>query len=175
MIEEEWRDIEGYKGKYQVSSMGNVKSLNYNNTGGEKILKPGKNKGGYLYVNLWKNNKGKNVTIHRLVATAFIDNPKNKPHIDHINTIRDDNRACNLRWVTQKENNNNPISVSKLSGANSCRARKVLQFNKEGVLVREWDCMMDAERELGFSSGHISDCCLGKYKTAYGYKWQYAE
>lgn len=170
---EEWRDIEGYEGKYQVSSLGRVKSLNYNNTMEEKILKQGKCDG-YLKVVLCKNNKIKRFFVHRLVACAFIDNKDNKPQIDHINAIKDDNRAGNLRWVTNKENSNNPISISKHYGANNYKARKVLQFTKEGLFIREWGCTMDIKRDLGFSQSNISSCCLGKLKTSHGFIWQYA-
>lgn len=170
---EVWKDIKGYEGLYIVSSFGRVKSLDYLHTGKEKILKPWKQKNGYLQVQLCKNKKRKGVTVHRLVATAFIDNPENKPQIDHINSIKDDNRVDNLRWCTAKENTNNAITISKRYGANSCRARGVLQFTKEGVFVRKWECMRDAARVLGIGYKHISSCCLGKRKTAYGYKWKY--
>ena len=183
MMEEEWRDIEGYKCLYQVSNMGKVKSLNYKRTCKEKILKTGKNKNGYLRVILCKNNKHKKFLVHRLVATAFIDNPENKPNIDHINTIKDDNRAENLRWCTQKENIYNPISrkrfldnspIAGKFGKDHYRSKKLLQFTKEGVFIREWDCAMDVKRDLGFNNSHISACCSGKRKTAYNYKWKYA-
>lgn len=174
MAEEIWKDIENYEGKYQVSSLGRVKSLDYLRTGEERILRQYKQKGGYLFVILCKNNKVKKFLVHRLVALAFIDNPDCKEEIDHINTISDDNRACNLRWTTHKENSNNVLTIAKRYGANSCNARKVLQFTKEGVFVKEWNCMMDVQRELRFSISHISNCCLGKRKTCGGFVWKYA-
>ena len=127
-----------------------------------------------MFVILFKNNKRKSFKVHRLVATAFIPNTYNKPCIDHINTIKDDNRADNLRWVTQKENNNNALTRSKRSGVNNYKAIEVLQFTKDGKFIRKWDCMMDVERELGFSNSNISCCCQGKQKTAYGFVWKYA-
>ena len=110
-----WKDIKDYEGIYQVSNLGNIKSLNNNKTKKEKILKLVKCNG-YLRVNLYKNNSHKNYAVHRLVAEAFIPNPNNKPFIDHINTIKDDNRAENLRWVTHKENMNNPLTREKQRG-----------------------------------------------------------
>ena len=95
---EQWRDIKGYIGLYQISNMGNVKSLISN-----KNLKPVPNIDGYLHVNLHKDGKGKMHSVHRLVALHFIPNPENKPTVDHINTIRTDNRVSNLRWFTRKE------------------------------------------------------------------------
>lgn len=109
---EEWKDIEDYP-NYQVSSMGRIKSLNYNKTGKEKIMKVTPCNG-YFNLTLCKDGKTKQFQIHRLVAQAFIPNPENKPEIDHINTDRTDNRVENLRWVTHKENSNNPITLNKL-------------------------------------------------------------
>ena len=104
MKEEVWKPIKDYEGLYEISNLGRVKSLNYKRTGKEKILKNTVCNDGYLKVGLTKNGKDKVFRIHRLVAEAFIPNPENKPFIDHINTIRDDNRIENLRWCTQKEN-----------------------------------------------------------------------
>ena len=118
---EEWRDIEGYEGLYQVSNLGRVKSLNrfiYKNNGTIQPLKgkicamcPDNNN--YIKVSLCKNGKYALKLVHRLVAIAFIPNPENKPEIDHINTDRKDNRVENLRWCTHKENVNNPLTISK--------------------------------------------------------------
>lgn len=103
-----WRDIKGYENLYKVSNQGNVKSLIHKN---QKILKLTKTKSGYLRVTLFKNEERKSFLVHRLIAETFIPNPENKPCVDHINTIRDDNRVENLRWVTHKENNNNELSL----------------------------------------------------------------
>ena len=113
MEEEIWKPIKGYEGLYEISNLGRVKSLNYNRTGKEEILKNAECSNGYLTVGLTKNGKQKLFKIHRLVAEAFIPNPENKPCIDHINTIKNDNRVENLRWVTNEENNNNPLTKKK--------------------------------------------------------------
>lgn len=112
-LNEEWKDIKGYEGLYQVSNKGRVKSLKNKGVDRECILKVVTNRG-YLQVRLCKNSNVKTLKIHRLVAEAFIPNPDNKPCIDHINTERTDNSVENLRWCTQKENMNNPITIKKV-------------------------------------------------------------
>ena len=109
---EVWKEIKGYEGLYEVSSEGRVRS-----TGKKKgIMRPGTSKG-YLKVGLTKDGSRKMYRVHRLVAFAFIPNPDNKPEIDHINGDRKDNRVENLRWMTHKENNNNPVTLEKRSEA----------------------------------------------------------
>lgn len=105
----EWKDIVGYEGLYKISNDGQVYSLISN-----KYLKFRFVKDGYYGISLFK----KSFLIHRLVAQAFIPNPHNKLCIDHINTIRTDNRVENLRWCTHKENCNNPLTKHKLSESN---------------------------------------------------------
>lgn len=111
-MEEIWKDITGYEGTYQISNFGNIKSLKretIDKNGNrhvclEKILKVSRNIHGYYATPLYKDYKVNMHTIHRLVATHFIDNPMKKPFINHINGVRDDNRIENLEWVNQREN-----------------------------------------------------------------------
>lgn len=102
-IQEEWKDIEGYEGKYQVSNTGNVRSLNYNNTGKPRILKIKINKYGFAEVTLSKNNKSKDFMLARLVAGAFIPNPCNKPKVMHISKDGTNNCIDNLKWAYDSE------------------------------------------------------------------------
>lgn len=97
-----WKEIDDYNGDYLVSNLGRVKSLKY---GKERILKPQKQKTGYLTINLCKNGKMKTSRINRLVAEAFLPNPKNLPEVDHINSDKMDNRVENLQWISRVENN----------------------------------------------------------------------
>ena len=101
---EVFKDIVGFEGKYQISNLGNVKSLNYKNTHQEKLLKPVPHSKGYLKIQLMKDGKRKSFFIHRLVAEAFLSNPDNKPEVNHINSNRQDNRLENLEWVSTSEN-----------------------------------------------------------------------
>ena len=103
-MNEIWKDIVGYEGLYQVSNLGNVKRINFFKK--ERFVIPCSKGSGYLYVSLSKNNKQKNFYIHRLVATAFIENPDNLPVINHKDENRSNNIVDNLEWCTQKYNCN---------------------------------------------------------------------
>ena len=156
---EEWRDIIGYEGLYQVSIFGRVKSLKF---GKEKILKPGTNACGYLQVILCKDGKKKVCNVHRLVANAFLPNPNNLPEVNHINEIKTDNRVSNLEWMTSKDNTRYSQAVA------------VNQFTLDGRFIRTWDCIMEIQYQLGFNNRNIGSCCQGKRKSAYGFLWRYA-
>lgn len=114
-MEEIWKDIIGYENMYQVSNFGRVKSLArytcQNHLLTEKILKISHNNKGYCDVSLRKNGIRKHYKVHRLVAMAFVENPKNLNEVDHIDTNKDNNRFDNLRWVTHSENHLNPLTV----------------------------------------------------------------
>lgn len=111
-MEEIWKDIPEYEGIYQVSTMGRIK---VRRKGNERISIGVLDKStGYRRFSLYKNGEGKRAYVHRLVAESFVPNVENKSEIDHINTIRHDNRVENLRWVTRKENRNNPMSLEHL-------------------------------------------------------------
>ena len=103
-MEELFRDVAGYEGLYQVSNLGNVKSLNYLNTGQVRILKQRKHTDGYLQINLWKEGKMKTHYVHRLVAQAFIENPDNLPEVNHIDENKQNNRVDNLEWCEHTYN-----------------------------------------------------------------------
>lgn len=186
-MEEIWKQIKNYEGLYEVSNMGRVRSLPRKTTKG-KIISPNVKKNGYLTVSLFKDGKQNYKLIHRLVAEAFIDNPENKSYIDHVNTIKNDNRAENLRWVTQKENMNNPLTLKKINenetikkgfwkgcfGKDNPRSTPIIQLTLDGKIVQFWASAAVCKKETGFSNSIIGEVCKGKRKEAYGYLWRYS-
>ena len=180
MTKEIWKTIPGFEGLYEVSTQGRVRSLDkyVNSRWGCKrlikgqIIKPIEHYNGYLFVSLYYQRKQIIKSVHRIVAETFISNPDNKPCIDHINTNRQDNRIVNLRWCTPKENEANELTKAKHINGNN--AKKVNQLTLDGELVRVWLSGREITRELGFDNRGISDCCIGKRKTAYGFKWSFA-
>ena len=185
-MDEIWSDIYftenginyDYRGLYQISNLGNVKSLNYNKTKREKIMKKVKLKNDYLSISLNKNNNSKKFLIHRLVAHMFCDGYFDGAEVDHINTIRDDNRAEKWKWCTKTENRNNQITKDKYSDVNKKennpmygKGRKVVQYDLNNNLIKIWNCIADAQRELKIN--HISACCRGERKKAGGFVWKY--
>ena len=176
-MNEIWKDIDEFEGLYQISNLGNVKSLNYNRTGKERILKPGNNGCGYLFVILYKNGKLKHFTIHRLVANAFLENPDNKSDVNHKDEDKTNNNVDNLEWMTSKENNNYGTRNERMAKSlinHHKKSKSVLQFTKNVEFIKEWPSTMQIERELGFANSAISECCNEKRKSAYGYIWKFA-
>lgn len=159
-----FKDIEGYKGLYQVSNLGNVKSLGNGNSNNskEKILKPTKDKKGYLTVDLYKDGKRKIYKVHRLVAKVFIENPNNLPQVNHKDEDKTNNAVENLEFCDAKYNINYGTRNEKISKQLMC-----LETGKIYTSTRE------VQKQLGFSHSNISRCCNGKLKQAYGYTWCY--
>lgn len=179
---EEWRDIEGYEGLYQVSDQGRVKSLNYHMTGEERILKQSRVcKKKYWRVQLYKNGRGKFYPVHRLVAQAFMPNPDNLPEINHKDENPSNNRVENLEWCDRKYNcnygtRNQRVAEAKRGKYNTKVSKPVAQFTKSGNFIKEYPSTMEAYRQTGINFTNICYCCMGKnYRhTAGGYIWEYA-
>lgn len=167
---ENWRDIPGYVGIYQVSDNGNVRRKEkYKAVPG--VLRPNKRPNGYLCVDLSKDCKRKTFLIHRLVSLAFIPNPDNLPQINHKNENKADNRVENLEWCDSRYNNNYGTVKKRISITKSI---PIIQCNMNGEIIRKYYGMNEAARQTGIYVQNIHKCCIGVYKTAGGYKWKYA-
>lgn len=161
-MEEIWKDIKDYEGLYQVSNLGNVKSLPRQGTKGGLLKlterQDKKHKKNYLRAALTKNGKTKWYTVSRLVAEAFIPNPDNLPEVDHINNNEVDNRVENLQWISKKDN------IVKDQGIKIICVETGEQF----------DCIADAHRAFNrtIHSSAIREALDNKNRTAYGYHWR---
>jgi hypothetical protein len=117
-MEEIWKPIQGYEGRYEVSNTGCVKSLKYRNSNRHQILKPillGEKRRRYYYVILHNKNKYKHMRINRLVAIAFVPNPLNLPQVNHIDNDPLNNNDWNLEWMTNRQNATHAASLRKRS------------------------------------------------------------
>ena len=175
---ETWKDIPGYEGLYQVSNIGNVRSMNYMGHGAVKKLTLKCNNTGRLWVDLCKNGSPKCFLVHRLVALAFIPNPNGYPQINHIDENPKNNRVENLEWCTalynvRAYNERHPDKLNAPRGPNK-NIKPVNQISREGKVVKTWANSKEVMRELGWSDWSISECCRGNRKSAYGFIWQYA-
>lgn len=165
--DEEWRDIEGYEGRYQVSNLGNVKSLNWHNEGYEKLMIPQLDRKGYLRLILRRDNKGHPNKVHRLVAKAFIDNPNNLPQVNHINEDKTDNRVDNLEWTDNITNCNYGSRRERLS-----KSHKGISSGDKPCMIVEDNLVFknqaEAAKYLKVSKSSVSDAYLGITKTCKG-------
>lgn len=165
---EEWKDIEGFEGLYQVSNLGRVKSLERKvnadfNLGKthiykEKILKPYKEARGYLKVTLYNNGKKKKFKVHKLVLEAFVG--KSELTINHKDENKMNNNLNNLEYMTNK-NNVRYSQAKKVVGININTGEKIF-FNAMGDV-----------KEKGFNQSHVSDCCLKKRNKHKNYIWRF--
>lgn len=183
---EEWRDVHGYEGRYQVSNIGRVRSVdrlvrivgnNYRPVRG-KILSIGKYPNGYSMVN-FTDGKGKVSTklVHRLVADAFIPNPNNFPQVNHKDENINNNNVDNLEWCTPKYNANYGTRNARCLEKNKRFFKAVYQIDKDcGMIIRYWENISEASRALGINDSQIGRVCRKEKRnnTAGGYVWRYA-
>lgn len=182
-MEEIWKDIAGYEGLYQVSNLGNVRSLDRLAFNGKQMclvigkdLKLRLQKNGYVRVSLSKGSKIKYCNIHRLVAEAFIPNPNNLPEVNHKDEDKTNNRVENLEYCDRKYNNNYGSRIERgiekrINHPKLCKP--ILQFSLSGDFIKEYPSQKEAQRQTGVINQNIYQCCNGKRKQAGGYIWRY--
>lgn len=181
---ETWKDIRGYEGLYQVSNLGRIRSLgrvcnsknNSTSKKRERILTQEITVFGYCRVRLFDlEGKSKHYATHRIVAQEFIGNVDGY-EINHKNEIKTDNRVENLEIVTSKQNCNYGTRNKRLSEKNTANkalwCKGVVQKDKDGNVVAEYESRLEAERKTGINNRHISQCCNGSRKTVKGYIWE---
>lgn len=128
-MKEIWKDIKGFEGKYQISNYGRIMSFARYSRG--VLINPKHDKDGYLEIGLSNGSRGNCIykRVHRLVAEAFIENPKNLPIINHKNGVRDDNRVDNLEWCNNSHNQLHRCHVNNNPPNNEYKKRKVESKN----------------------------------------------
>lgn len=173
-----WKDIKEYEGLYQVSNLGNIKSLDKKDSLGRKVkgkkMKPIKRKDGYLDITLHKNGKGKHFLLHRLIAEAFIENKNNSNEINHIDENKTNNKVENLEWCNRSYNINYGLANKnrRITLLNK-RGKRIIQYDKNGNIIKIYPSLMQVVRELNLGKSHLSQACNGKRKTCGGYHWKY--
>ncbi len=185
-LPEIWRDVIGYEGLYQVSSLGRVRSYDrkvrsrYGNlrTIKGRILKILKIWSGYGYVRLSRGRVSKHHSIHRLVATTFIPNPSNLPCVNHKDENKFNNCVTNLEWCNWRYNANYGTRNTRVSQRRrnlESISKPVSQYSKSGELICEYPSAKEAERITGINNANIISCCIGRLHchSAGGYIWKY--
>lgn len=189
-MQEEWRPIKDYEGRYQVSNTGKVRSLDHyvrqrNNSvqlRKGKLLRIWQDNIGYSVVSLSKYNKCKRKRVHRLVAETFLNNPENKKEVNHKDGNKTNNNVENLEWSTREENMQHAVRTGLYKpywtgkqGWKSSTGRPVKQINiKTGEIINIYGSMEEAARQINLiSAANIRSCIIGRTKSCMGYKWEY--
>lgn len=188
--QELWKDIKGFEGIYQVSNLGNIRSLDRKTNTAIKnqnyVVKKGKMikphvAMGYYALSLSKGNKIITQRVHKLVAQTFIPNPENKPCVNHKDGNKLNNRIDNLEWCSHKENaqhahrtglysREQELKQAKLM--NNARKRPIQQI-LNGKVIATYESLIEAERKTGINNDNIWHALNGYCKKAKGYEWKY--
>ena len=184
-MKEVWKDIPNYEGLYQVSNLGNIKSLSFGAKNHKlsnivTLLKKTPSNMGYYKVELYKNGKSKMYYVHRLVAMTFIPNPENKPQVNHIDGDKSNNSVSNLEWATSKENLHHAVNTGLRSatpmlgrrGSQNPTSKIFYQYDLNGNYIATHCGISETARQLGIKPSVISACLSGRNKTGKGYIWK---
>lgn len=151
---------------YSVSKKGEVR----NDVSG-KMLNPSIQQG-YCHVGLTIDGKIRRFRVHRLVAIAYLDNPENKPYVNHIDGCRSNNNLENLEWCTPAENTQHAVQTGLMQPS---REKKVIQYSLSGEKIQEFVSLSEAARQTDSQSAKITLCCQFKRKTHNGFQWRFKE
>jgi hypothetical protein len=191
-MKEVWKDVPGYEGMYQASNTGKIKSLTriVNSSYGSKMRITGKIKklcqkpNGYVYVGLSKNGETRSYRVHRLIAMAFIENKSNLSDVNHKNGKKNDNRLSNLEWCSPSQNSIHAYEMNLRKSPNYWEgkfgalhnlSKAVEMRSKEGIIIKTFASIREAERITGIANQNITKCLKGKRASAGGYRWEYVE
>ena len=167
---EAWKSVVGYEGLYEVSENGNIRKFKTH-----RQLRHCVHKTGYESVVLYKNGQPKRTLVHRIVASAFLDNPNGYKYVNHKDETRGNNSASNLEWCSREYNMKYGTVRKRISdkrGHGARKKRRVAQIDS-GNVVAIWDSIASAARGTHTARTLIFECCNGVHKTANGYTWVY--
>lgn len=194
-----WKDIKGFEGKYQVSNLGNVRSLRFRNQNFSKDLTQKINNKGYKVVNLTDNSKNKPALVHRLVAMAFVDNPNNYPIVNHKDENPQNNHVDNLEWCTYSYNriysmdihperrkelaeNLARYSTRNKKGVPHKFRNQVAILDDNNNIIKVYDNAVTAASVLGLCTCNVTEVCkankkrqIGKKRRTGGYIFEFLE
>lgn len=175
-VEESWRPVIGHEGRYEVSSLGRVRSLLTN-----KILKQSKNSSGYFVVGCSTKSRSGNKLVHRLVAESFIPNPLNLPQVNHKDENKENNSVSNLEWCTPNYNRHFGTSIERISNSNKITKKgqglkPVIKCSLSGEELEHFNSIEEATISMGSKSlSSISNVLHGRRLQAFGFKWKFKE
>lgn len=188
---ENWKDIPGYEGLYQVSDQGRIRSLERERIQmGTKYISPGKvmspcvRKKGYNRISLRKNNKAKSFLLHRLVLLAFVGEPMDDKVLGmHLNDNPRDNRLVNLKWGSPADNSKDawdkglypPLPLQGKFNEDHPLSRPLIQMTMSGEFIKRFENSYDVLRQLKINQSNIIQVCKGRRNHAGGFKWAYAQ
>ena len=164
-----WKEVKGYEGLYWVSENGEIKNAK------EQMKTQKEDKDGYRKVWLSKSSKKTPFFVHRLVAMAFLENPNNKPIVNHVNGNKKNNHISNLEWCTRSENDKHAFKLGLRKPTCGGTSKQVEQYDMQGNLIATYNSISHASRETNFTIANISYNANGHSKHANGYIWRFAK